>query len=140
MDTDYFVKLQVTLEPVGQPWVCVSADDWGQTKQLVETEKFNLEFYAGKGVRDLKIEHFKKADNDPTTAVIIKKISFFGIEDPRFIWAGTYRPNYPDHYPEKIPELTNTTYLGWNGVWSLNLSVPVFTWIHQVQNLGWLYQ
>lgn len=140
MDTECCVELRVILEPVGQPWVAIDANGWGKVQQLTETTEFDLKFYAPPGVCNLSIEHFKKDNNDPTTAVIIKKISFFGIEDPRFIWAGVYKPDYPPHYPNKVLELSNTTYLGWNGVWSLDFGVPVFTWIHQVQNLGWIYQ
>lgn len=140
MDTEYCVELRVTLEPVGRPWVAIDANGWGKVQQLTETTEFDFKFYAPAGSCNLKIEHFKKGDNDPTTALIIQKISFFGIEDPRFIWSGIYRPDYPEHYPNKVPEISNTTYLGWNGVWSLDFSVPVFTWIHQLQNLGWMYQ
>jgi hypothetical protein len=35
--------------------------------------------------------------------------------------------------------LKNHTYLSWNGKWTLTFDVPVFTWIHRVQNLGWIY-
>jgi hypothetical protein len=29
--------------------------------------------------------------------------------------------------------------MGWNGRWELNFRVPIFTWIHQLENLGWIY-
>jgi hypothetical protein len=88
----------------------------------------------------LEIEHFKKDENDHATAVIVKQISFFGISNPKFIWAGTYYPDYPAHYPDKIAQLPGQEYLGWNGVYRLDFSVPVFTWIHRIQSLGWMYQ
>ena len=139
MATEYPVKIRVTLEPVGKPWVSVDANDWSQTQQLIETTNFDLEFNAC-DCCCLKIMHFKKAQNDHNTAVIIKQISFFGISDPKFIWAGMYYPDYPEHYPTKISPLPGHGYLGWNGVYQLKFSVPVFTWIHQTLDMGWLYQ
>jgi hypothetical protein len=88
----------------------------------------------------LEVEHFDKADTDATTAVIIKDISFFDISDPKFVWSGVYHPNYPEHYVDKVTPLPGQGYLGWNGVYRLEFSVPVFTWMHQTMNLGWIYQ
>jgi hypothetical protein len=138
MAIEYPIKMRVTLEPVGEPWVSVNADDWGQIQQLTKITNFDLEFDACDRCC-LKIEHFKKTDNDIDTAVIVKEISFFGISDPRFIWAGVYYPDYPAHYPDKISPLPGQGYLGWNGVYKLEFTVPVFTWIHQTQALGWIY-
>jgi hypothetical protein len=138
MATEYPVKMRVTLEPVGNPWVSVDAHGCGRVQQLIETTDFDLEFEAS-NCCCLKIEHFAKVDSDPITAVIIKQISFFGITDPKFIWAGTYYPDYPEHYPDKNPALPGYDYLGWNGVYKLEFSVPVFTWIHQTLNMGWIY-
>lgn len=138
MAIEYPVKMCVTLEPVGEPWVDVDVEGWGRIQQLTETTDFEFEFDA-QDTCCLKIEHFKKADNDHDTAVVIKKISFFGISDPKFIWAGAYYPDYPEHYPDKTSPLPGHGYLGWNGVYRLEFSAPVFTWIHQIQNLGWIY-
>lgn len=138
MATEYPVKMRVTLEPVGEPWVDVDVEGWGRIQRLTEPTDFDFEFDAQDRCC-LKIEHFKKADNDPDTAVIIKQISFFDIADPKFIWAGAYYPDYPEHYPDKTSPLLGHGYLGWNGVYRLEFSVPVFTWIHQTLNMGWIY-
>lgn len=133
------VKMRVTLEPVGQPWVIVEANGQGQLQRLVTTRDFSFDFRA-EDSGYLKVTHFDKADNDIDTAVIVKSISFFGIEDPRFIWAGVYYPEYPDHYTNQTTPLPGHSYLGWNGVYLLEFSVPVFTWIHRTQSLGWIYE
>ena len=140
MVTEYCVEMVVTLEPVGQPWVSISVNNQEQTKQLKNIETFNFKFNSEAGNCKLIIDHFKKEDSDPVTAVIVKDVSFFGITDPKFAWAGVYVPNYPAHYKNKIPVLPGQTYMGWNGQYTLTFTVPVFTWIHQIQNLGWLYQ
>jgi hypothetical protein len=87
MATEYPVKMRVTLEPVGEPWIDIDVEGWGQIQRLTETTDFDFEFNAQDRCC-LKIEHFKKADNDATTAVIIKSISFFDIANPKFVWAG----------------------------------------------------
>jgi hypothetical protein len=133
------VKMRVTLEPVGRPWVIIDANGQGQLQQLVTTTNFSFKFKTDDNGY-LKVTHFDKADHDHATAVIVKDIEFFGISDPKFVWSGTYYPDYPDHYPNKMSPLPGQGYLGWNGVYELKFTVPVFTWIHQIQNLGWIYQ
>jgi hypothetical protein len=138
MTIEYPVNMRVTLEPVGQPWVIVEVNGQGQLQQLVTTTHFSFDFRAqDRGY--LKVTHFEKADHDHATAVIVKSIGFFGIEDPKFVWAGVYYPYYPEHYLDKTSPLPGQGYLGWNGVYELEFSVPVFTWMHQTQALGWIY-
>ena len=86
-----------------------------------------------------------KPELDHNMAVIVDSVEFFGITDPKFVWAGTYTPNYPEPwYSEQIEkplaQLPQQNYMGWNGIWRLDFSVPVFTWMHQTMNLGWIYQ
>jgi len=132
------VNVCVTLEPVGRPWIIAEANGQGQLQQLVTTANFNFDFKANDSGY-LKITHFDKTDHDHDTAVIVKEIKFFGISDPRFVWAGVYYPEYPAHYPDKTSPLLGHGYLGWNGVYQLDFSVPVFTWIHKIKNFGWIY-
>jgi len=106
---------------------------------------FNLDLSQNEQVT-LSIEHYGKTDRDCVpfkdldTAVIIKTVRLNGLSDPKFIWKGIFRPAYPDHYEPKVAELTNTTYLGFNGVWTLDMTVPLFTWIHKILNFGWIYE
>lgn len=139
MATEYPVKMSVALEPVGKPWVIIEVNGQGQLQQLVVETDFNFDFRADKTAR-LTVQHFNKSDLDPVTAVIVKRISFFGISDPKFVWAGTYCPDYPEHYEHKIASLPGQEYLGWNGTYQLDFSIPVFTWMHQIKNFGWIYE
>jgi len=137
------VKLSVTLTPVGEPWVRVTAPGFSRYTQLQKSTQIDIHFHTTNTLETLTIEHVNKATDDATTAVIIDSVSFFGIQDPKFVWAGVYRPNYPEPWASEqtnlASELSPHTYLGWNGCWSLTFGVPVFTWIHQTQNLGWIY-
>lgn len=134
------VKLSVTLNPVGEPWVRLSAHTYQTYLQLQQTTTFDIEFDTDASQHELVIQHTDKHPNDPTTAVVIQSIDFFGISSPRFVWSGVYYPEYPDHYPDKISPLPGHNYLGWNGLYRLQFDVPVFTWIHKQLDFGWLYQ
>lgn len=107
--------------------------------------KFNLDKDS---TISIIIDQFGKTNKDTQgdldTAIIIEKILINGLESPKFAWAGVYTPDYPAHYikqnPTAKPQLTNINYLGWNGRWQLDISVPAFTWIHKLENLGWIYE
>lgn len=139
-------KVAVTLTPVCNtiaPDVFVSVPGHVVRETLWETKRIELEFDAPFGW--LEVVFMNKPDNDIDLAVVIDKIEFFGISDPRFVWAGVYTPKYPEPWfsqqKEKPPaSLPSQNYLGWNGKWRLDFSVPVFTWMHQTLNLGWIYQ
>lgn len=151
MTTKYPVELAVTLRPrwhQDPPRVRIGIDHNLREVDIENTVtlRFDVEL-ARTGT--LTVELINKQDSDTVIehnldkAVIIESISFFGIEDPRFVWAGEYRPDYPEPWASEqtdlAPVLKNHNYLGWNGKWTLTFDVPVFTWIHQVQNLGWIY-
>jgi hypothetical protein len=139
-------KLAITLTPkqsTTAPAVVVSIPGHKVYETLQESKRIELEFNESYGW--LQVDFSNKPDNDQHMAVIIDKVEFFGISDPRFIWAGIYTPNYPEPWYSQQIEKPPTyhlqqNYLGWNGTWRLDFSIPVFTWMHRVQNLGWIYQ
>jgi len=138
------VKLRVVLRPIGEPRMEIRVHDYRQHGCLSETTTVDIEFDTDLTQAILEIEHLGKTDIDPDTAIVIDSIDFFGIQDPKFAWAGVYYPEYPEPWASqqlvKPPtEIMGQTYLGWNGIYRLKFGVPVFTWMHQVQNLGWIY-
>lgn len=149
------VKLQIKLTPVfhaDPPLVRLGIDRNLTTLKLTESAEFNFEFVAKKSC-NLTVEFLNKANEDTIPeqgldkAVIIEHVNFFGIQDPKFVWMGIYEPKYPEPWATEqrdngvvlAQQLTNQTYLAWNGKWTLTFDVPVFTWIHNTQNLGWIY-
>jgi hypothetical protein len=146
MTTEYLVQIAVTLTPKFggvAPEVRVSVPGHAVSQVLHQTQKIQLEFVADTGW--LEINFCNKPDLDHTMAVIVDSVEFFGISDPKFAWRGVYCPDYPEPWysqqcPAPAAELPGCNYLGWNGRWRLDFDVPVFSWMHQVQNLGWIYQ
>jgi hypothetical protein len=152
MTIQYPVKLEIKLRPVwhdNPPEINIGVNNDTQRVVLTDDQIFHYEFTAD-NTATLSVELLNKTDTDTVPdkgldkAVIIESVSFFGISDNRFIWLGEYCPKYPEPwYSEQTvkpePLLKNHTYLGWNGKWTLTFDVPVFTWIHRVQNLGLIY-
>ena len=151
----HLIKLQTRLRPIyhtDPPEIRLGINGNLTTVNLTESTEFNFEFTAVDSC-DLSVEFLNKTNSDTILdqgldkAVVIESVSFFGIQDPKFVWAGVYKPEYPEPWATEQQEngvvlkqqLTNQTYLAWNGKWTLTFTVPVFTWIHNVQNLGWIY-
>jgi hypothetical protein len=142
----YQVNLSVLIKPIwfnAPPTIKVGVNGVIEEITLDKETWFNYN-YTSKATTDiLQIELYGKANNDSDTAVIIEEVKFNGINSPKFAWAGTYIPNYPLHYLKDNPASASTlsphTYLGWNGIWTLEFTVPIFTWIHKVEGLGWIY-
>jgi hypothetical protein len=146
MPTDFPVKLAVTLTPILTkipPWVLISVPGQIRRVELWEAQRIELEFTASSGW--LEVVFYNKPDTDNTMAVVVDKIEFFGIADSKFVWPGVYTPVYPEPWysqqePKPLAQLPQQNHLGWNGNWRLDFTVPVFTWMHRIQNLGWIYQ
>lgn len=145
MDTkQYHLDCQVRLQPVGRPNLTVTFDsDIVYDGQLSEPVILSIDKKLQAGTYQLAVELHHKKDIDPTTAIIVEHISFNNINSPKFVWAGEYRPDYPEPWASQQqnlePLLKSHNYLGWNGKWTLTFSVPIFTWVHQTENLGWIY-
>ena len=152
---EHNISLAVTLKPIWHqepPLIEISCGRNVQTVSLDQPQTFNFD-YRGSGPQHLSIKFLNKKDGDTIQSlgldkvVVIEQISFFGITDPKFIWSGKYTPVYPEPWASEqrnagniLDEvLVNTGFLTWNGEWKLEFDSPVFTWIHKLQNLGWIY-
>jgi len=110
---------------------------------------FNFQLSSDKEItKTLTIEYYDKTnqgtrtDTNEDTAIIVEEIKFNNISSPKFAWQGIYRPKYPEHYQQGkilVPTLSPHTYLGWNGIWTLEFTLPIYTWIHEIENFGWIY-
>jgi hypothetical protein len=155
MTTQYPVKLAVTLRPIWHqdpPRIQVGIDNNLTEIDLRNTATINFDFESSQSC-EFSVEFLNKQDSDTVPesgldkAVVIESVSFFDINDPKFVWSGVYAPRYPEPWATQqrsqgvvlAPQLKSHNYLGWNGKWTLTFSVPVFTWIHRTQDLGWIY-
>lgn len=155
MAIDYPIKLDIRLCPVWHsdpPKINIGVNGILEQTTLSQAQTFHYE-YSASANSTITVELLNKTDADTVPdkgldkAVIIESVSFFGITDPKFVWLGVYEPNYPEPWATEQrqqgvvlkQQLTNHNYISWNGKWTLTFTVPVFTWIHRVQNLGWVY-
>lgn len=158
MDTDtYHLLTKVHLQPIWHrdpPSIVLMIDDYViHSGSLRSDTVFTSDLQLSSGDHCLTLIFDNKNDHDTVPesgldkAVVIAGIEFNHIQSPRFVWNGKYQPRYPQTWFQEqmlagiIPPdvLENSTYLGWNGVWKLNFSVPIFTWIHCIENLGWIH-
>lgn len=115
--------------------------------KLFAPTTFSIEQQLPPAQHSLWVEFTNKKDSDTQghldKAVIVESIIFNDIFDPQFVWNGGYTPIYPEPWASEQsdlqPVLKSHTYLGWNGKWALTFDIPIFTWIHKTQNLGWIY-
>lgn len=149
-------KLELELEPVWYnepPMILVKLnsyplfDDYLKDCKVIQFDKNLIE-----GHQRLSINFFNKKNvdtkGDLDKAIKINSLTFMGIKSKKFIWKGLYIPQYPEPWATEQknlgnnlePILSNQTYLGWNGEWALDFTVPIFSWIHHVENLGWIYK
>lgn len=123
------VRVNVLLEPVGTPDVVITCGKYTRTAILTEPTWVNFTYSQAAGPCQLTVEHRNRKDH--VTAVIVKTVELNDITHLQNTYQGMY---YPDDM-----EPRRDTYIAWNGVWILNFTVPVYTWMHQTQNLGWIY-
>ena len=146
MSMDMQTDISILLSPIlrdDPPYVIVSLDDTVLFDGILEENNCVLnstELPIGKHIITVKFNN--KADDEQEKAVIIKNVQFFGIGSDSIRDTGIYTPCYPAQYAldnHTVPNPQTYGYMGWNGVWDLAFEVPVFHWIHKVEQLGWVY-
>lgn len=154
MDTRlHHLRCQLHLKPVwhnDSPEIIVTFNDnIIYSGRLYQSTVLNIDQHLPDNDYVLSVEFTNKHDSDTDIAnnldkaVIIENIVFNDISSPKFVWAGEYRPQYPEPWASEqqnlSPVLTSHNYLSWNGKWTLTFSMPIFTWIHKIEDFGWIY-
>jgi len=151
----YRTQIDLTVDPVWHldpPEIIVRiGENYEWSGFLSQLTTFTHHCNYPSGPSRISVELINKKDIDTVgdldRAVIIKSVVFNGIGSDKLLWQGKYYPQYSEPWATEqknlgrdLPEcLSAHTYLGWNGVWILEFDIPVFTWIHQVEYLGWMY-
>lgn len=144
----YNIQICVEVEPIAvnnSPIIAYGSNN--NKPKIVKLERltkldFSNDYLFGENT--IWIDFFNKKSNDPSTAIEIKYVIIEGIVVDRFKWAAKYTPKYPEPWASTQTNLESViesaTQLGWNGRWELAFTAPIFTWIHQLEHLGWLYE
>lgn len=131
-DIDSRLRLHLELEPVGTPDVTVVinniVDDYsGLSNNII------LDYYINLlDLFSVNIELRNKTYSlDSETAVIIRRLSIDNIElIPKYDYLAKYHNDHDNHNP--------TSYLGFNGKWTLTFDRPFYHWLHKHSGQGWL--
>ncbi len=151
----YRIQIKLHLSPVWhkEPPMCLIrfSKDVFYKEEIKKNKIYSYEEYLPIGNHDIQVNFLNKKNTDTIgqkdKAIKIDKIVFNGIESKKFIWQGIYHPVYPEPWASQQKKIGNelnsvinpATYLGWNGQWTLTYSAPIFTWIHKIENHGWIY-
>lgn len=147
-DMKYNTEFSILLKPHGKikPVITYGFDGISECNLLElktdTTLNFNLDLVIGPKIFYIIFEN--KTNETPDMAVEIVSVTFEGMTLDRFKWSNKYYPNYPEPWASEqtapLPKYqSSSTYLGWNGRWELEFEIPIFTWIHRLENLGWIY-
>ena len=128
---DQRLHCHVELEPVGNPEVAVIINGVYGGGKLFKTVVFDVTTDLLKPFT-IEIELRNKTYSmEHETAVIVKQLQIDGIDlVPRFDYLAVYDNDHNNTDP--------TSYLGFNGKWTLTFDRPFYQWLHQVQGQGWL--
>ena len=101
---------------------------------LKETVSIRVEHLNILDPLKISIELAHKEYNEKLeTAIIINSLTIDNFEIvPNYTQLATYSNDHSSINP--------TNYLGFNGVWELNIPVPFYQWLHNVQGQGWLIE
>jgi len=142
----YNTQFNIHLRPHGKqaPIICCGVNN--QTNMLILSDDVQLSFDIDlpNGSNKFILEFANKTNDTLDMAVEIVAVTFEGMTLDRFKWSSRYYPVYPEPWASEqtdaLPEFhSSATYLGWNGRWELEFETPIFTWIHRLENLGWIY-
>ena len=134
LDIDRYLDIEMTLETIdcnGYPdfeiYINNLLIDYKKTDPVIVNSKVGL-------FDDIKISVLlknKKYSVENETAVIIKNITIDALEIiPRMNHLINYDNDHNDH--------TTTNYLGYNGLWTLDIKGPFFQWYHEHSGQGML--
>jgi len=122
--TDTDIRIDIELESIGDPKFLVNGAVLGQNNltyhvELLRPFSITIELYN------------KHYTTEYETAVIIKRLSIDNIEMvPKYDYLAEYINDHNNNNP--------TSYLGFNGRWTLTIDRPFYQWLHRVTAQGWL--
>lgn len=139
-------QFEITIKPHGivHPIISYNVGNQNKTLALTNVTTFTFAYNFEPGLQKFILNFNNKTNETPDMAVEVISVSFEGMTLDRFKWSSKYYPTYPEPWAsqqtEYLPDYHPcATFLGWNGRWELEFETPIFKWIHQLENLGWIY-
>jgi len=128
---DSRLHCHLELEPVGAPEVSVIIAGMYGGGKLFQSAVLDISTDLLKPF-SIEIELKNKTYTvEYETAVVIKQLQIDGIDlVPRFDYMATYVNDHDNTNP--------TSYLGFNGKWTLTFDLPFYQWLHQATGQGLL--
>jgi hypothetical protein len=131
-DINTLIDIRINLRPVGRPntWIRVNHDLIGYTAL---SDTIQLDYRVGLlDTINITVELYNKHyTTEYETAVIIDNIMVDNIEIiPKYDYLADYVNDHDNTDP--------TSYLGFNGKWSLTIDRPFYHWLHEHSGQGWL--
>jgi hypothetical protein len=133
-DIDPKVKINIKLNPVEFPnvWIRVNHDLIGYS-QLCESISLDYRVGLTESIQIVIELYNKDYIQDNQTAVIIDNITVDNIQIiPKYDYLAEYVNDHANNNP--------TSYLGFNGKWTLTIDQPFYHWLHQHSGQGWLIE
>lgn len=117
-------------------------------KEILKLEFIHIEKSLSIGKHRLEIcfynKNLKESGYSKEMAILIKHIRFQHI-DKDFHFLSRYFPEYPLDFiadqkeqGKEWPESILSNHLGWNGKYIIDFQTPIYPWIHEKLNVGWL--
>ena len=131
-DIDTRLHLHLELEPVGTPDVRISindvVDDYpGLSNNIILDYHVELLDLFSVNI-ELLNKHYT---TEYETAAIIRRLSIDNIDImPNYNYLAEYVNDHDNNNP--------TSYLGFNGKWTLTFDRPFYHWLHEHSGQGWL--
>jgi len=129
---DTRLHLHIELKPVGTPDITVSvnniADSYSGLNNIIQLD-YHVDLLD---IFNINIElHNKIYSLDNETAVIINRLSVDNVDIiPKYDYLAEYINDHANNNP--------TSYLGFNGKWTLTIDRPFYHWLHLHSGQGWL--
>jgi hypothetical protein len=131
-DINTLIPVSIQIEPVGQPRVDVVVNNTVIDYQPLTRTVTYTEFVDLLNPITVSIILTDKVyTQEHETAVIIRRLSVDNINlTPDYDYLADYQNDHNNNNP--------TSYLGFNGKWTLTIDRPFYQWLHQVSGQGWL--
>jgi hypothetical protein len=131
LDIDTRLNLKLELEPIGTPDISVTIADHRQDYLLSNNEIINYTVDLLQPFSVIIELRNKQYSLDYETAVIFR----LSVDDidiiPKYDYLADYVNDHDNHNP--------TSYLGFNGKWTLTIDRAFYHWLHVHSGQGWLF-